>query len=224
MSQAPGYYQAIGDKFVGMGMSMGGDMTFGLSTNLYDKNFKRIKELFKPKKNFMEKGSMTFPSVFPLAFTMDNRIIVPASDAFALDILDADGNKIAAITREYKPLKVGEDYKKGIHHFFKTNPNTKAVYEIFFKDKLKFTDDYPPIQFFVVDSGKIYILTYLKKDGKNEMFIYDVNGKFLKHFFIPIKYRGALRPFPFAIKDNTFYQLVENEDEEEWELHGLAIK
>ncbi|MCP5107372.1 MAG: hypothetical protein GY950_28555 [bacterium] len=224
LNQAPGRYQAIGDKFVGMGMSMGGDMTFGLSINLYDKNFKRIKELYKPKINFMEKGAMTFPMVNPLAFAMDNRIIVPGGNAFALGILDADGNKVAAITREYKPLKVGEDYKKGVHDFFKTNPSTKAMYELFLKDKLKFTDYFPPIQFIVVDSGKIYIQTYLKKDGKYEFFIYDINGKFLKRLFIPIKYRDGLRPFPFTIKDNTRYQLVENEDEEVWELHGLEIK
>jgi len=31
-------------------------------------------------------------------------------------------------------------------------------------------------------------------------------------------------PSPFAIKGDTLYQLIENEDEEEWELHALEIK
>jgi hypothetical protein len=89
---------------------------------------------------------------------------------------------------------------------------------------LKFRDDFPAIQFFLVDNGRIYIQTYLKKDDKYEFFIYDLEGKLIKRLFFPVKFQDALKPNPFDIEDNTFYQLIENEDEEEWELHAIEIK
>jgi hypothetical protein len=218
----PGLYQPIGSKFAGLGSTQGGDVSMAFTINLYDAKFKKIKEIYK--QDFMQQGSMTFPMVFPILFVEGNKIIAPGGDEFVLNIFDADGNKVSTITRPYERLKVTGDYKKGIHHYFKTDLGTKQYYEAFLKKMLKFRDDFPAIQFFLVDNGRIYIQTYLKKDDKYEFFIYDLEGKLIKRLFFPVKFQDALKPNPFDIEDNTFYQLIENEDEEEWELHAIEIK
>lgn len=218
----PGLFQPIGSKFAGLNLTQGDGRSMAFAINLYDAKFKKIKEIYK--QNFIQQGSMTFPMVSPIFFTAGNKIIASGGNEFALNIFDADGNKVSTITRPYERLKVTEDYKKGVHHYFKTDPNTKQIYEAIFKKMLKFRDHFPAVQFFFVDNGKIYIQTYMKKDDKYELFIYDLKGKFLKRLFLPVKFQGAIRPNPYTFKDNTFYQLIENEDEEEWELHAIEIK
>jgi hypothetical protein len=64
----------------------------------------------------------------------------------------------------------------------------------------------------------------LKKDETDEFFIYNFNGQFLKRLFLPAAYLDGLRPCPTYIKDNKLYQLIENEEEEEWELHAHLIE
>ena len=75
-----------------------------------------------------------------------------------------------------------------------------------------------------VADKKVYIQTYLKENGKDEFFIYDLNGKFLKRLFLPVVYRNSLKPFPYTIMNNRLYQLIENEDAEVWELHAEKIE
>lgn len=214
-----GAYKPIGDKFVGMGIAAGAEVTFDLTFNLYDGEFKKIKEIYR--QGFMKRGSLTFPIVAPVFFINDNKIVVPGGQEFAVNILNAEGEKLTSITREYDRLKIDDEYKKGVHEHFKLV--NRDQYPII-KNILTFADIFPAIQGFVVDDGKIYILTYLKKDGKYEHFIYDLDGKFLKHLFLPIAYSTGLMPSPFTFKNDTLYQLIENEDEEEWEIHAVEIK
>ena len=216
-----GMFQPIGDKFAGLAMTMGKNMSMEFTINLFDSEFKKTKEIYKQK--FMQQGSMSFPMVFPAFFVKDNKIIAPGGEEFVINILDAEGNKVNAITREYKRLKVDEDYKKGVHDFFKST--IREQYE-FIKQMITFTDYFPAIQFFFAEDGKIYIQTYLReeKEDKYELFIYDLEGKFLKRLFIPVKYVNGFQPTAYTIKNNTFFQLIENEDEEEWELHAIEIK
>lgn len=55
--------------------------------------------------------------------------------------------------------------------------------------------------------------------------IYDAQLTKIKEIYqLPVKYMNALMPNPTAIKDNTLYQLIENEEEENWELHAHPIQ
>ena len=70
---------------------------------------------------------------------------------------------------------------------------------------------------------KIYILPYEWKENALKFYIYSINGAFLGERFIPLKMQYSMQPYPFAIKNNHLYQLVENEITEEWELHIDAL-
>lgn len=219
--QTMNMYQPIGKNFAGFGLKMGENQSMDLALNIYDAQLKKIKEIYH--RPFFQKGRMTFPLVPPVFYISDNKIITAGQEGFAINIFDTDGNKITTITREYKRFEVTEEYEKGVHDSYKTNPDTKQFYE-FFKNMIKFSDLFPAIQFFFVDNQKVYIQTYLKKDETYEFFIYDFKGKFLKRLFLPIAYLDVLRPCPTYIKDNKLYQVIENEEEEVWELHAHTIE
>ncbi len=213
-------FQPLGNRFAGMGFSMGENQTMTLTINIFDGKLTKIKEIYSQP--FFKGGNMEFPMVTPVFYALDNKIITPAGQKeFAVDVLDAYGNKLASIRREYKLLKVTDDYKKGVHETFKLI--MKEGYAAF-KNRMTFSDEFPPIQVFYVDNQKIYIQTYSKKDDRYEFFIYDFKGKFLKQLYLPVTNRNAFMSYPTAIKNNMLYQVIENEDEEEWELHATKIE
>jgi hypothetical protein len=214
-------FQPVGEKFVGLSTTMGENMSMNFTLNIYDAQLTKIKEIYQLP--VMKRGRMEFPNVSPSFQVTNNKIIIGGQREFVINILNAKGDKVSSITRDYKLLKLREDYKKGVHEFFKTNPATKQAYEIL-KNMITFAEYFPAIQGFYVENQKIYIQTYMKKEENYEFFIYDVNGKFLQRLFLPVKYMNALMPNPTAIKDNTLYQLIENEEEENWELHAHPIQ
>lgn len=221
VSQAGGGYQILGDKYVGIGTSMSRDLTMNFTINIHDEKLTKLKEIYSQV--FMDQGKMTFPMVYPIFVVEGGLIYTPGGNEFHVNIFNGDGKKTGEIKREYKQLKVTSDYSKSIHHYFKTNPATKAVYEVFFKKNLAFRDYFPAIQFFDVDNGKIYFITYLKEDGKYEMFVYNKKGTFIKRIFIPFYFRNAIQPGALKFKDGCFYNLVENDEEEVWELHKFKV-
>ena len=96
-------------------------------------------------------------------------------------------------------------------------------YELY-KNAFVFPDSFPEIQSIEISKGKLYILTWAKSYQKNEIFIYTAAGKFIKTCYIPFYMIDAFRPQPFAIYDGKIYQVIENEDDEIWELHVNEIK
>ena len=103
----------------------------------------------------------------------------------------------------------------------KTNPDTKDAYELI--KPLIFPGYFPVIASFFVDDETIYVMTWKKENGCNEFFTYDMKGKFKKRLLIPIKYETELTAYPTTIKKGKLYQLVENENKEEWEFHVSEI-
>jgi hypothetical protein len=217
--QMVGMYQAIGDKFLGIGMNIGDNSSMAFTLNLFDVEFKKIKEIHK--QNFSKGGTFSFPAVTPIFYVNNDRVIVVGGEDFIINTLDVDGKIVTSIAQDYKRLKVHDRYKNGVHEHFKLIFGDR--YEAI-KSILTFTDTFPAIQNIFADNGKIYIQTYLEKDGKYEFFIYSLDGKLIKRTFIPVAYLNGLMPAPYTFNNNTFYQLVENEDEEEWELHAVEIK
>ena len=94
------------------------------------------------------------------------------------------------------------------------------------KKKVRFPEFFPAIKDLVVDSGHVYVTTYQRKQGKSEFFIFDLEGKLVKKTFLPLKPLGnyfGVFFFPYCIKNNYLYQLIENEDTEQWELQRFSI-
>ena len=137
-----------------------------------------------------------------------------------IHVFDKDGKKEYDITLAFEKLKISEDHKsvflKDIEVFF--GPTMKRL----IKEKGKFPR-YFPARFFKIANEKIYIPSYKKRDGKTEFVVYNIKGKLLRKIFLPLKDRTLVLPYPYAISNNKIYQVFDNAETEEWELHITDI-
>lgn len=213
-------YRPVGKNFIGESRTR----TEAQNTkhiNIYDPQLKKVKELLKmdnKRSRAMNPIRMYAPEL--LVKAGEGRIFICKADTFAIDIFDYDGKKINSVKEEYKTLNVtDEDKKKILKYLEKNDP-----FWPHFKDNIKFQDNYPAIRDIFADGKNVYVQTMVEKDGKVEFFVYDLDGKFLKKIYLPLIRDDIRAFFPFTIKNGKLYQLVENLDEEIYELHVSAIK
>jgi hypothetical protein len=218
--------QPIDSKFIGIAFTIGQGQIQDPVLALYDSRLNKIKEIIRLK--FSKGGLTEIPKTPPTYSLWDNKIVTPGDgEGISFDIYDADGNKVLSINKEYKSLKVTDKYKKAVYEGLEREPAMKMLSEEQFKQlkkMIKFKDYFPSIQNFWCADGQIYVQTYFQKDEKYEFFVFDFNGKLLKRIFLPVAYIDAIDHCPTSIKNEKLYQLIENEDEEVWELHITEIE
>jgi hypothetical protein len=214
-------FQMTKGNFVGESF-LGEKNTNYVVKNLYDSNFKFKKELYR-RKNFyqVEGGLNPFYSVTPIVRVYNNRIFISGDSE--IYVFAENGEKIYSIKCEYDKLPVTEDYKKGILNWYKTYPGVKQFFSLV-KSRLKFPKYFPVIRMFHVVDQKVYVLTYKKKGDESEFVIFDINGKFFKKIMVPFSEKDARLWYPYTIEDDKLYQLIENLDKKEWDLHIIDIK
>lgn len=216
-------FQPVGDDiYMGEGFGNENNINYSLR-HLYDSNFKRGMEVYKRESFFQPRGALNpFYFLSPVVEIYKEKIFINGVDN-QVYVFDNTGKKLYTITFEHEKLKITDDYKKGVHGWYKTNPGAKRFYHLI-KDRLDFPEYFPGIRMFNVADGKVYILTYKKKDEKSKFVVMDVNGKPLKKLFVHFAERDLRTFAPYTIKNDKLYQLVETEDNEAWELHVSDIK
>ena len=224
----------IGKKFVAKKFQAGENGMQFTAVILYNSNLEEIKELYK----------QTFPvskgriEVIPdsLNFCVENnKVFIDRSpEGFVIDVFDSEGKKLYQIKKDYKKIKVTEALKNSAIEWLKNDPmvkqfgsmeRVKSVY------KLEFPEYLPAIESMVTSSRKICIGTFNKKDNKEKCLVMDFKGNQLQELYVPQLQRrklvdeqfGLARYF-YSIDNNKFYYLIENEDDEEWEIHALELK
>lgn len=212
----------IGKKFAGIGIKQE-DRIIYRTLNLYGSDLKLEKEFFRAKRELqLGAGTINILERSFSFYTYDNKIFVSGKKGFVIDVFDEKANFMFSINREYQPLTFSNEDEKNYLNYLKSHPSSRNNFENI-KHRLHFPETYPVIYTFFVSANKVYILTYKKKDNKNELFIYDTKGKFIKATYITVLSRDPVEPFPMWIENQKLYQLVENENEE-WELHIVEIK
>ncbi|MCK5056730.1 MAG: hypothetical protein KAT34_08745 [Candidatus Aminicenantes bacterium] len=212
----------IGEQFAAMSF-VRVDKKMFITGNIYDSEFKKIKEISRAellvrgqKFKILEKAI--------LMQTDKNRIYVTGAEDFIIDIFDYSGEKIHTVNRQYKKLKFTEAHKEEAMNFYKTNPETKSYLDLI-KSNILWPDHFPAIRYLAAADRRIYVQTYLVKDGKTEFFLFDHNGKFLSRKWVPliaVNFAETLQLY--TIHDHKLYQLFDNADLEEWELFITDIK
>jgi len=76
-----------------------------------------------------------------------------------------------------------------------------------------------PLKFFLIADGKIYVQTFKREKNKSEFYIFDLDGKLIRKVMAPFRESELLCAYPYTIANGKIYQVTENEDTEEWELH-----
>lgn len=215
------YLQPLGDGFLGRSHVNYNGFNHAV-VNIYDAKLNKVKEVYRVKDPYQGpgKGYKVLDTVFVFRAYKD-KILVPGKDDATIDVFDRELNKLFSIHLDQKKRKIDQNTRKRLTHLMKTSPDTKEAYELI--RPLSFPDYFPVIASFYVDDNTIYVMTWKKENGSNEFFTYDMKGKFKKRLLIPIKYETELSAYPMTIKKGKLYQLVENENKEEWEFHVSEI-
>ena len=194
------------------------------SLNIYDKNLKKIKSFYPELKSI---GFGSFLSVYSpesifFLKTGNDKIYIADTMKMNIKIFDKNGKKVNLINYNYKNGDVPTSKKDEIHNYFKTSQRFKAFYDRI-KNRISVGKVYPAIKDFFIDKNMILIQTYNDTKNGTEFYLFDNSGKFIKKTILPIQKLNILEFYPFSIRNGTLYQIVENEDEEEWELHISKI-
>jgi hypothetical protein len=230
----------LGENYVLNRFKQGEDKLLYSTVTLCNPELEEIKELYRQK--HVQQG---VPPTAKLDIVMDfvyfsvceNKIFIERSpEGFIVDVYDQQGKKLYRIEKEYEKIEVTEDHKQEIIELFKNDPNIKQASQQFggwneLKKMitLNFPKYYPPIQEMVLTGNKIYLQTYKLKDNQSEYVVMDLKGNIIKRVYLPrfentplmAKLLGAKR---HTIYNDKLYYLLENEDEEEWELYMEDLK
>ncbi len=207
----------LGENFVGMKSHL--DMNTRKTSrclNLYDKKLNLVKEISKKeKKRKLNATSIEVDGTRECSgyHVYDEKLFAAdTSGGFFIEVFDCSGKKIYDIKKDHKKINVTDQYKKQVENeitkAFKQNGMPKPI--------ITFNDYYPAFRDFKISNGKIYAISYLQKNGKNETFVLDLKGKSLKKVFLP-------KTDIYTISKGRFYYLKENEESEEWELFVETI-
>lgn len=186
--------------------------------NLYTNEFKFIKKLYNWQGHqsvFLGKGSnkkidlQVIIDYFDYCVYNGRIYLADTSKGFFIAVYDSNGNKIYDIKKDYKKKRITDKYIADYKKSFRKSRDSKNF-------NLKFREYFPAFQRFEVNSGKIYVWTYEKKDSKAELIILDLKGNVLKRTFL--SWRQS-----YSLDHYKYYYLFENEDEGT-ELHLEIIK
>jgi hypothetical protein len=198
------YYQPLGDGFVGFQMARENKKLFS-TIQIYDANLKKVREVFRypfwigdrntREINFFERANGSVPF-----WVHDSKIFISrgGSQTFLIDVYDKSGEKLKSITHPVVPIKIPSTFAKQVHNYFRVKFRRGLEHNIKYTT---YGEYFPAIRKFTVKDNKIYVITYKRIEGKNQLLILDSSV-----------YKGI------------FYQLVENEETEEWELHAFQLK
>jgi hypothetical protein len=212
--------QSLGKNFVGVTFINEGGVVYR-TINLFGPQFNKLKEVYREKFLFQPGKSIDLLKKSFLFKTCPNRIFVSAQEGFVIDIFDGEGNLVNTIKREFEPQKVREETKKGIHKMIEKRNET--LYPLI-KDRIRIADYWPAIAELRINDQKLYVSANKFKGEEFEFYLFDLNGKLLKTFFLKLDKKNPIQAFPYDFHDGKIYQLIENWDTEEWELHVREIK
>jgi len=214
----------LGENYVGFGFRVITKKEEGINyktINLYDSNFKKIKEIFKHELDWQQgKGTRILHLTF-VYHTYGDKLYVAGKNDFVIDVFDKDGNPLFSISQDYQKKKFTKEDKDRILDSVKKTRSPENFES--FKQNARFPEVFPAIHYFHIDNEKIYVKTHKTGDNGAEFFIFDIKGKLIKIKMLPLVDRFAKTNFPYVIKDNKLYQLVENQDTEMIELSVYEI-
>ncbi len=207
----------IGSNFLAMKTENKDNEAFR-SLHLFDGKFKIIKEIER-QNSFITKSGKISILKDNLAYETKGKIgFVSNGRTFFIKIINEKGEVTKTIKREYKKIEFTDEDRKKVIEEFKNDPQTKPFINIYLK-RIVFPDYYPVIAGIRLDNKYAYIMTFKRVKDKYEFFIYDHSGKFIKRDLIHFFFQTRMQPYPSDIHNGTLYQLVDNDDEEIWELH-----
>jgi|GEM_PF-7081769 len=184
---------------------------------VYDKDLKKVKNLTRTKLNQVG-GKTEILSTSAQITTFGDSIYFTETKNLLLDVYNATGTKLRSYTMKTKPIPFTQKDEDKIWEYFKNHPLMKNAIDQL-KANMAFPKEYPAIRSIHADSKWLYVASYQEEKKKNAVHIFDIKGPFKKTCWVTMDNENLMEPIPFVFENGKFYQLVENVDDETWELH-----
>jgi len=216
------WFGALKDKFIGRKFTRDETEVKYHQVLMYDSDFKPIKTIYQHEHSLNLRLNKKFNplTIEQAEFKIcDNKIFVMDSDRTRIMIYNEKGEKIVSIIPEPTMVSFTKEAKKEMIESFKYSPMWTRLYGAK-KSLFLFPEFYPPIRNFYLDPGgkRIYIQGYYSDNEKIEYLVYDFKGKFIKKVMLFFKIQSRA-----LFYKEKLYQLIENDETEEYELHVLEI-
>ena len=207
----------VGKNFVAYDFVYEGQTGY-VTISLFGPDLSKIKDLYKHP-FFVQRGKKTNPEIWrpTVYYVSGNQIFLDLQNG-AIEIYNSQANNERSIKPQYPLVKESAGRVKAYLDFLKSDPRFRDQFHLI-KDSLEFPRYLPLIRFFNLDKNYIYVLTNEQKEGKNRIYILDYNGKIIRSIWTPLQNKSPIEPYPYVICNETIYQIVENPDTDEWELH-----
>jgi hypothetical protein len=210
-----------GDRFVGMGFAADESVLYA-TINLYDGQLQKEKEIHRQVNPYQPRKKMN-PFLTPPLPYVDKGTIVVDTRLGTFLVFNDKGESLATIKPTFEKIKLTKDYQDKVWNYYSTNPRVKHNFHRI-KNIIQMPENLPDVKMCSVDDQKIYALTYRRKNDQAEFYVFDFNGKRLKHLFVTFAYRNLLKPFPYTIHKDVLYYIAEDIEKEQWTLYRTEIK
>jgi hypothetical protein len=223
MRRSPKYrrLKILEDRYVASSGILSKDVYHNVA-KILDADFNELKTFYHDEAMYHQKKQGTnYASTWDFDVSEKKCFIVGSSD-FKIDVFNKNGDSLYTISPPYKRVKFPQEF---IDAWFKRIKRRRGMnfYE-YAKKKVRWPEFFPAIRDLMVDNGHVYVITWRKKEQEHEFFIFDLEGKLVKKTFIPLQdYDEGVALFPYSLKNNYVYQLIDNEEEEVWELQRFSI-
>lgn len=216
------WFKPMGEGFLGYAGKVEGTTQYD-TINLYNADLTPYKQVFKSKQ-FIQKGAKInlFEYRRPLPLVIGDLIVINSKKG-EINIFDKEGKIKKTFLPPYQKIKFEKQHKDEMIASLKLDPRLKVYYELF-KGRIEFPEYFPPLRNMKIADGKIYLLTYLKKDKKPELLTYDLEAKALGRDFVPLVEKNTIEVFPFTIHKGSIFQLIENDETGNMELHRFKLQ
>jgi hypothetical protein len=204
----------VGENFVGS-IYEGPDTQ---KMNIYDKNLTFMNTLYLGSYGHMTywhsdavKNKIRMVKDYVEMQVYKDRIYIgDTRKGFFFEVFDSSGKKLYEVNNKYVPQKIPGDYKKEMIKIKQESPWWDKIKD---KAELIFPGYFPAYRDCLFSDDKIYFVTFISSNDKDETIITDLKGNILGKTYVPSNIKI------FTIYKDNVYWLVENEDEEMLELY-----
>jgi hypothetical protein len=221
-------FYRVKQGYLGIGAAAAENNRAYICFRLFDMNFQNPKMLYQSEISVGQGIEFLLPmnSLNNYPIYKGNIFFVAGRKGFVIDCLDHTGKKLYSIEKKHdEKVKVTETYKKSTLNWFQKHPTFKQIFPQI-RSSIIFKDYFPAVKSFSVDNDLLYVITNKTRNELWECIVMNLKGKELKRVFVPLPESEPYTYYPllYSIEKGKFYALMENEDDETWELHMKTIK
>jgi hypothetical protein len=184
---------------------------------LYDRDFKLIREIGTHLEAMRFEKINLVSEVFLPRVADDQIFVITSGKDSIVSVYDRIGVLQEEIHLPLEPIKLTTPLKEAIIKPLREHPELKQRWKMF-EERLYFPKKTPGLDYFDIVDGQFIARTYKYHQNSVEIVVFDRHGQEMQRKFLP--HTGRLsNGILFCFYQGRYYYLVENVEEEIWELH-----